>query len=165
MFTEKIILDSEYAENISLSELQPPQFRTICYVLSGSFLHLLLYDSTLLFFFFFLFSLSFFPLFLILMLFVRVHKISILSSLCPNNFFFFFCTKFLLWLLFHLSDLCIITTFFFKSINLSFTWALSIQFSSYFIINNIMLFDLVLNFKTRTMSQILELLVLTYVLI
>ena len=39
---------------------------------------------------------------------------------------------------------------------LSFTWTLSIQFSSYFVINNVMLFDLVLNFATQTMSQILE---------
>ena len=85
------------------------------------------------------------------MLFVNDHKISIIPTLCPNKFFVFF-TKFFLWLLFHLSDLCIITFFFFflNSINLSFTWALSIQFSSYFVINNAMLFDFFLTFKTRT---------------
>ena len=47
--------------------------------------------------------------------------------------------------------------FFLNSVNLSFTWALSIQFSYYFLIRNVMLFDLVLNFETQTMSQILEL--------
>ena len=47
--------------------------------------------------------------------------------------------------------------FFLNSVNLSFTWALSIQFSSYFLINNFMLFDLALNFETQTMAQILEL--------
>ena len=65
-----------------------------------------------------------------------------------------------LWLLFHFSHLtylCIITkNNFLNSVNLLFTWALSIQFSSYFSIN-VMLFDLVLNFEMQTMSQILEL--------
>ena len=37
---------------------------------------------------------------------------------------------------------------FFNSINLSFIWVLSIQFSSYFVIN-VMLFDLVSNFKLK----------------
>ena len=83
MFTEKIIVDSEYIENISLSELQPPQFRKICYVLFGSFLHVLVYYVTVLccsFFLFFL-SLFFFLSCFFLILFVSVHKISILSSL------------------------------------------------------------------------------------
>ena len=35
-------------------------------------------------------------------------------------------------------------------------WALSKQFSSYFLINNVIIFDLVLNFETQAMSQILE---------
>ena len=107
MFTE-IIVDSEYVENISLSELQLPQLNTICYVLFGSFLHVLLIWT--LFFFFFLFSLALFVFlscfcFFFLMLFVSVHKILIRSSLCPNNFVFFFFIKFFLWLLFYLSDL------------------------------------------------------------
>ena len=46
--------------------------------------------------------------------------------------------------------------YFLNSVNLSFTWALSIQFSSYFLINNVIIFDLVLNFETQAMSQILE---------
>ena len=92
MFTEDYcIWDSKYVENNSLRELQPPQLKTICCVLSlfKSLLHVL-YVSTLLSFFFFLFSLlSFFSLlFFFLMLFVNVHKISIRPSLCPNNFFF-----------------------------------------------------------------------------
>ena len=48
---------------------------------------------------------------------------------------------------------------------LSFTWAPSIQLSSYFIINNVMLFDLVLNFTTWTMSQILEPSILIWLLL
>ena len=89
MFTEKIIADSEYVENISLSELQPPQLRTICYVLFRSFLHVLPMWTL---FFFFLFSLALFSFlfcFFFLMLFVSVHKILILSSLSPNDFLFF----------------------------------------------------------------------------
>ena len=40
-----------------------------------------------------------------------------------------------------------INVVFFNSVNLSFAWALSIQFSSYFfLINNDMLFELVFNF-------------------
>ena len=104
-----------------------------------------------LFFLPFFFPLLFFFLVFFLVLFVNDHKISIIPTLCPNKFFVFF-TKFFLWLLFHLSDLSIITFLFFflNSINLSFTRALSIQFSSYFVINNAMLFDFVLTFKTRT---------------
>ena len=90
------------------------------------------------------------------MLFVTVHKISIIPFLSPNNFFFFFLftTK-----LSHgyfsnfYSDLCIIATFFLNSVNRSFTWASSIQFSSYFVINNFMLFDFVFTFKPRTLVQ------------
>ena len=52
MFTKKIIVDSEYVENISLNELQPSQLTTICYVLFGSFLHALLNVDVVLFFFF-----------------------------------------------------------------------------------------------------------------
>ena len=92
MFTKKIIVDSEYVENISLNELQPSQLTTICYVLFGSFLHALLNVDVVLFFFF-LNSLALFSLlscFFFLMLFVSVHKVLILSSLCPNNFLFFF---------------------------------------------------------------------------
>ena len=37
-----------------------------------------------------------------------------------------------------------------------FTWALSIHFSSYFLINNAIIFYLVLNFETQAMPQILE---------
>ena len=68
-----------------------------------------------------------------------------------------------LWLLFHFSHLtylCIITkNNFLNSVNLLFTWALSIQFSSYFSIN-VMLFDLwnanyVPNFRTRIIFQAL----------
>ena len=69
IFTEDYcIWDSGYVENISLRELQPPELRTICYVLPlfESLLHLL-YNITLLSFFppFFLSSLffSFFPVF------------------------------------------------------------------------------------------------------
>ena len=122
---------------------------------------------TLFFFFFFffvpLFSSSFFRFCFFLMLYVSVHKISILSSLCPNNFLFFFsslnfsygyCSTFQTY--HHNNFFIYYYFFFFNSANLSFTWVLSIQFSSYFVINNVMLFDLVLNFKTQTMSQILE---------
>ena len=50
-----------YVENISLSELQPPHLNTICYVLFGSFLHvLLMWTLFFFFFFFFLFSLALF---------------------------------------------------------------------------------------------------------
>ena len=116
MFTEKIIVDSEYVENVSLSELQPPQLKTIYYILFGNFLHVLLM-WTLFFLFVFLFSLalfSFLSCFFFLMLFVSVHKILILCSLYPNNFLFFFFSKFFLWLLFHLSDFPpFITTIFF----------------------------------------------------
>ena len=80
-----------------------------------------------------------------------------------RHFLFSFNTEF-----FHLSHLanlplCIITkfTYLFFSTQLIFLslrlWALSIQFSSYFLINNVIIFDLVLNFETQTMSQILEL--------
>ena len=55
--------------------------------------------------------------------------------------------------------------FFLNSVNLSFTWALSIQFSSYFLIDNVILFDLVLNFETHTMPQILELIQYLHLLI
>ena len=61
-------------------------------------------------------------------------------------------------------NLCIITKKKEKklnSVNLSFIWALSMEFSSYFLINNVMLFDLVLNFETQSMSQIVELIILT----
>ena len=103
-------------------------------------------------FFFFFSLLSFFSFFVFfLMLFVNVHKISILLSLCPNIFCFSFFTKFFLWLLFHLSDLYITAFFFlFNSINLWFTWALSRQFSSYFVINNVILFDFVWTFQIFT---------------
>ena len=122
---------------------------TICYALFECLLHVL-YDSTLIFFLFLSSLFSFFISFLTL--FIKVHKICILLSLFPYNFFFipFFFTKFFLCLLLHLSDLSITAYFFFNSINLSFTWALSIQFSSYFVINNVILFDFVLTFKTRT---------------
>ena len=62
-------------------------------------------------------------------------------------------------------NLCIITKKKRKKklnkVNLSFIWALSMEFSSYFLINNVMLFDLVLNFETQSMSQIVELIILT----
>ena len=79
---------------------------------------------------------------------------SICHKLCWDflRHVFSFNTKFFLWLLFnllHLAYLCVITknNNFFNSVNLSFTWALSIQFSSYFLLNNVILFDLVLNFE------------------
>ena len=85
---------------------------------------------------------------------------------CPNNFFSFF-TYFFLWLLFHLLDLYIITTIFLTSvISLSLVRAYSMQLSSSCVINNDMLFDLVLNFKSCTMFEIfLEPVVSTSVLI
>ena len=102
-----------------------------------------------------------------------VHNIPLLFCLLPINILpsfnlsqislgFSFNTKFFLWLLCHLSHLtylCIVTNFFFllNSVNLSFTYALSVQFSSYSLINNVILFDLVLKFETQTMSQFLEL--------
>ena len=77
--------------------------------------------------------------------------------------FFSFNTKF-----FHLSHLANLSTIITKFIYLflfklshqlifPLTWVLSIQFLSYFLINNVIIFDLVLNFETQTMSQILEL--------
>ena len=73
--------------------------------------------------------------------------------------FFSFNTK-----LFHHSHLANLPMYHYKiyfyllnSVNLSFTLALPIKFSSYFLINNVILFDHVLNFETQTMSQILEL--------
>ena len=117
--------------------LSSGQFVMYCLV---SLLHVFFFSSFFLSFLFFL------------VLFVSVHKISILSIF--------------LWLLFHLSDLYIITTIFFNSVNPSFTYyGFSIPFSSYFVINNSMPFDFVLNFKTRTMSQNLEPIVFTSVLI
>ena len=111
---DNCIWDLEYTENISLRELHLLSSKSIlCYTY---------YYMTVLcclFFSFFLFSL--FVLFLScfsLMLFVNVHRISILPSLCPNNSFFFF-SKFFLWLLFLFSDLYIITTIFLNAINLS----------------------------------------------
>ena len=45
-----------------------------------------------------------------------------------------------------------------SAVNLSFSYLGSfIQFYSYFLINNVMLFDFVLKFETETMSQVLEL--------
>ena len=45
-----------------------------------------------------------------------------------------------------------------SAVNLSFSNLGSfIQFYSYFLINNVMLFDFVLKFETETMSQVLEL--------
>ena len=84
--------------------------------------------------------------------------LSYLSSICHKLYWdflrpvFSFNTKFFLWLLFHflhLAYLCVITNNnnFFNLVNLSFTSALSIQFSSYFLINNVILFALVLNFE------------------
>ena len=140
------------------------------------------YSRVLSFLFFFCFFLSFFlpfflsfflsfssPFFLILVFFlccfVSVHIISILPSLCPNNFYFpllnysysYFSTLqtyvlsqpllFLNQLIFHLLRV------------------LSIQFPSYFVINNVMLFDVRLSFKTGNMSLTLEPIVLTSVLI
>ena len=61
---------------------------------------------------------------------------------------FFFFIKFFLWLLFPLSGFII--TEFLDLINLSFTWALSIQYTSYFLIR-------ISCFTTGTMSQILDL--------
>ena len=116
------------------------------FVLFESLLYVL-YDSTLLFFFFFLSSLFFLFCFF-LMLFDNVHKISIVPSLCPHFFFFFFLfsTNFShgYFSTFHL-DLC-----FFNRIKFSFTWALSLQFSSYFVINNVMPYDFVFTLKTLT---------------
>ena len=117
----------------------------------------MLYDITLLSFIFFLFSLiSFFFSFLFFS--YAVHKISIIPSLSPNNFF-------LLFFFFSLLNFPIVTfppfvqtyvswqRFFLNSINRSFTWAPSIQFSSDFLINNVMLFDFVFTFKPRTLVQ------------
>ena len=117
----------------------------------------MLYGITLLSFIFFLFSLISFFFFLVfllccLLLFIRFQ--SYLSFLLTIFFFFLFTTK-----LSHgyfsnfYSDLCIIATFFLNSVNRSFTWASSIQFSSYFVINNFMLFDFVFTFKPRTLVQ------------
>lgn len=71
-----------------------------------------------------------------------------LPLVLKNSYFFFF-TKFFQWLLFHFLDLCIIARIF--------SWTqlifhllrtlLSIRFSSYFIINNFMLFYKVFLFK------------------
>ena len=117
----------------------------------------MLYDITLLSFIFFLFSLiSFFFSFLFFS--YAVHTISIIPSLSPNNFF-------LLFFFFSLLNFPIVTfrpfvqtyvswqRFFFNSINRSFTWAPSIQFSSDFLVNNVMLFDFVFTFKPRTLVQ------------
>ena len=115
----------------------------------------MLYDITLLSFIFFLFSLiSFFFLSCFsLMLFIRFQ--SYLPFLLTISFFFFLFTTKLSHGYFSnfYSDLCIIATFFLNSVNRSFTWASSIQFSSYFVINNFMLFDFVFTFKPRTLVQ------------
>ena len=117
-------------------------FNSRQFVLFESLLYVL-YDSTLLSFF--LFSALFFIFCFFLMLFDNVHKISIVPSLCPH-FFFFFSTNFShgYFSTFHL-DLC-----FFNRIKFSFTWALSLQFSSYFVINNVMPYDFVFTLKTLT---------------
>ena len=94
-----------------------------------------------------------------------ISSISYLLSFCHKicwdflQHLFSFNTEFFLWLLLHrshLTYLCIITkniNIFLNSVNLLFTWALSIQYSSYFLINNVMFFDLVLNFETQTVPN------------
>ena len=152
MFTEDYcIWDSEYVENNRLRELQPPQLRTVCYVMFESMLHVL-YDSTLLSFFssFFLSSLIFLSWFFFLCCLLMITRFQLYQPFVLTNFLFssqnfsygYFST-FQTYVLSHFF-------FFLNSINLSFTWALSIQFSSYFVINNAMLFDFFLTFKTRT---------------
>ena len=105
-------------------------------------------------FFFFFFSFYFFlSCFFFLMLFVNVHKISILFSFCPKNFFFFFFLSLKNFSYGYFSTFWTYVPsqhFFLNSINISLTWALSIQFSSYFVIKNLMFFDFLLSFKTCT---------------
>ena len=151
-----IVYEIQNTLKISVSEncnlLSSEQFVTycleVCYMCFMTLLCCLLFSS------FFLSSLFFFFLFFS----YAVHKISIIPSLSPNNFF-------LLFFFFSLLNFPIVTfppfvqtyvswqRFFFNSINRSFTWAPSIQFSSDFVINNVMLFDLAFTFKPRTLVQ------------
>ena len=130
MFSEDYcIWGSELAENISLRELQPPQLRTICYASPENLLHVL-YDSTLLSFFFlpffsFFFFLVFFP-----MLFVNIHKISILPSLSPNKFSFFLSLKSFFYGCFSTFQIYVSSKYFFwNSINISLICAFNTIFT------------------------------------
>ena len=117
-------------------------FNSRQFVLFESLLYVL-YDSTLLSFF--LFSALFF-LFFVFFLCCLIMFIRFQLYLPFVLIFFFFSTNFShgYFSTFHL-DLC-----FFNRIKFSFTWALSLQFSSYFVINNVMPYDFVFTLKTLT---------------
>ena len=115
------------------------------FVLFESLLYVL-YDSTLLFFFFFFFLFFFFFFFFLCCLIMFIRFQLYLPFVLIFSFFFLFSTNFShgYFSTFHL-DLC-----FFNRIKFSFTWALSLQFSSYFVINNVMPYDFVFTLKTLT---------------
>ena len=151
------IWDSEYIENISLKELQPPQLRTVCCVLFGSLLHVL-YDSTLLSFFspFILSSLFFFLKFFFLcclLTFTRFQFYFLLVLTISFFFLLFFFSQTFSYGYFSTFQIYVSQHFFFWTQLIFHLLGLLIQFSSYFIISNVILFDFVLNIKTCTIVQ------------
>ena len=112
-------------------------------------------DSTPLFFFFLFLAFSYLIFFLrCLLVFIRFQFSHLFF---PNNFFLHLII--FLWLLFHLSDLYIITYLTQLICHLRKTY--SIQLSSHFVVNYSMIFEFALNFKNRTMSQTSETTVFT----